>query len=302
MHYTLLEYRNILEKQKLTAALEVTKLTVFQENYQNRLQEYLRNAKKLFDSPIGMIERREDIENNFDFHRYPKYDLRAKRIVGYLTKEEALKAYDYQKEKQERLFAQRGEFDEKKAEDRFRMSFEEKKKQALSMPLFLIEKCGVNLLALDYVTEEAYMELELERKGWTEIIQAKEKEIEKSNQLLLSLPKRIQYVLTKRNLALVSYTLKENDLLLTFKKTSILEKGSSDYCQFLFHGFSVLNKEALPNEGTFSSDENVHLIDAILEPNSGPYKAEFLISDRNRNLKEIEFCFQDVELKLNLIR
>lgn len=268
----------------------------FESLYSIRQEEYIKKAKKLFDTPVQMLETREEIKANYDPMKYPKYDFQAKRIVGYMEKEEVLKAYDYQAEKQKRLFKNRGEFNYESAKKRFQTQYQEKL-NALNdtLPPFLLKDNDCRLLALDYASKDSFRFLEKQREKWKKIIDEREIEYKEYLNRFALLPKRFQYIFLDKKSTLLDVKSEKGDLILTLRKNGILKKGETNLKQYIFKSFTASSFETFQNRVLQSS---FHLMQSICEKTANGYSAEILFEDKEETF-EFSFCFLDVELKLN---
>lgn len=268
----------------------------FEKLYSVREEEYIKQAKKLFDTPVQMMETREEIEANYDPMKYPKYDFRAKRIVGYMEKEEVLKAYDYQAEKQKRLFENRGEFNYEDAKKRFHGQYQEKLSALKdTLPPYLLETNDCRMLALDYASKDSFRFLEEQREKWKKIIDDREIEYREYLSRFALLPKRIQYIFLDKKSTLLDAKKEKGDLILTLRKNGILKKGETNLKQYTFKSFTASSLENFQNRVLQS---NFHLKQSICEKTENRYHAEILLEDKEETF-EFSFCFLDVELKLN---
>lgn len=268
----------------------------FERLYSIREEEYIKKAKKLFDTPVQMIQTREEIEANYDPMKYPKYDFRAKRIVGYMEKEEVLKAYDYQAEKQKRLFENRGEFNYENAKKRFRSRYEEKLSSLKdTLPPFLLETNDCRMLALDYAKKDSFRVLEEQREKWKKITDDREIEYREYLNGFALLPKKIQYIFLDKKSTLLDAKSEKGDLILTLRKNGILKKGETNLKQYIFKSFTASSFENFQNRVLQS---NFHPKQSICEKTENGYHAEMLLEDKEESF-EFSFFFLDVELKLN---
>ncbi len=313
MYYFTKEYEN---KKKYLGCLEdYTPIEdkdydeeMIQNLYQKKLQERIEKAKKDFNTPIQMMKTREEVIKTYNEKDYPKYDLASKRAVGYQTLEEVLKAYDYQKQKQELLFASRGEFDSKKIEKIFLEQYEERKRENLfSLPYQYRKKVNPSLLALYLIPKSVYDEMKEYLKECEGFIQKTNSEYEKDYDNIKDKFSFEELDLMKKNFTpLIGLISREDELTLLFHFEGLRSPSSTGYSSYVFSNYMIRDKDEdvslvssfvrqrnypdyfLVKEKELSIVENQKVISLLLERHS------------DRTLSEISFSFEKATINKNV--
>ncbi len=248
--------------------------------YQEKLQERLKKAEKDFNTPIQMMKTREDVIRTYKEKDYPKYDLSSKRIVGYQTLDEVLKGYDYQKQKQDLLFASRGEFDPKKIEKIFSEQYEERKKENFfSLPFQYRKKVNPSLLALNLIPESVYIEIKGYLEECDKIIQKAEDEYHKDFEIIKDKFSLEEIDLMKKNFTpLVGFISKEDELTLLFHFEGLRSPFSTGYSSYVFSDCLIREK-----------DDDVSVVSSFERQRN--YPDYFLIKEKELTIVENQKVF-----------
>lgn len=285
MYYFTKEYEN--RKRYLGCLEDYTPIEdafydeeMIQNLYQEKLSERLKKAEKDFNTPIGMMKTREEVIQTYKEKDYPKYDLASKRAVGYQTLDEVLKAYDYQKQKQELLFASRGTFDPKKVEKIFSEQYEERKEENLfSLPFQYRKKVNPSLLALYLIPKSVYHEIEDYLKECEKYIHEKEEAYQKTFEEIKEQFSSEELDLMKKNFTpLVGFISKEEKLTLLFHFEGLRSPYSTGYSSYTFQGCKIKEK-----------DEDVSLVSSFERQRN--YPDYFLIKEKELSIVEGQKVF-----------
>ncbi len=276
--------------------------------YREKLQERIEKAKKDFNTPIQMMKTREEVIKTYNEKDYPKYDLASKRAVGYQTLDEVLKAYDYQKQKQELLFASRGEFDPKKIEKIFLEQYEDRKRENFfSLPFQFRKKVNPSLLALYLIPKSVYDEIKEYRNQCEDFIQKTKSEYEKDFDKIKEKFSFEELDLMKKNFTpIVGLISREDELTLLFHFEGLRSPSSTGYSSYVFSNYIIRNK-----------DKDVSLVSSFVRQRN--YPDYFLIKEKelsivenqkvfslllekhsDRTLSEISFSFEKATISKNV--
>ena len=261
--------------------------------YQEKLNEKIKKAEELFNTPIKMIQSRDDIENNFNPLEHPKYDFSTMRIIGYQSKEEALKAYDYQVEKQNRMFENRGEFNPKKTIDIFENDYKYNlEHQKDNLPEFLLQNVDEHLLALRLIPKTFYLELLNKRKEWLELLDIVDKYKTDLNSIE---DENIKFISNRLLGNLIKIDQTDSSLKLIFKSTGLINKNQSGLKCLEFKDVSNPNSQIEINTDFKSVYKHLY---TEIEIDSNSKKVSFLF-EKEMDLYEISFNFKELNLDLN---
>ncbi len=217
----------------------------FEFLYEEKLNERIKKAKISFDTPQKMMKTREETIDSYTPKAYPKYDLVSRRIVGYLTLEEVLKSYDYQKTKLDLMFENRGSFDEKKVRDLFKKEYEERLENGfIEIPYKFRMKADPRLLAIYLIPKDVYEEI----RKYTLECQAYCNEAKKMEEEYFQTVKDkfsdMETDLRKKNFTpLVDIINKEDDLQFLFHFDGLRSQFSTGFSEYLFSHVTNMEKE-----------------------------------------------------------
>lgn len=295
MKYLTKEY--ILKKKQLDCLQDyesVSDSLPFEEIYQEKLTQRLTQAEKLFNTPVQMKEKREDIISHFDEHRYPKYDLVARRCVGYQSLDEVLRAYDYQVAKQKLLFEQRGPFDIQHVKDLFQSQYEENLADSGSdIPYLFRKKIDPRVLALHCIPESSYLKIQnylLEIKEETE---KREKDARESSREALNLLAKDFRKFMDEKLPLACVLQNDASLTFIFHFEGLRKKDSTG-----FEAFRFLSAEHISTDGVriCSSFDRSHMERRYLkalEIEREENRFHLSMISEAETLDELSFYFKD---------
>lgn len=288
-----------IEEEKVDSKEKIASLLLLEK--EKRIQK----ARLAFDTPISMMQTREEVISSFSKTKYPKYDLYSKRIVGYQTLEEVLKAYDYQKEKLDRQFAQRGEFHPERIEKIFLDEIDEKISEGFPLlPFNIKKKVDPLLLALGYLPFSIYDELKNTLKKEKEETLSLEKE-EEEEFLRSKIPEEYSILRKENKLPLIAIIKKENSLSLLFHFPGLRRQNSTGYSAFVFHQVHDIQKEEeIPISDSFSRERNYSFFFKILYSELRKEKEgcslSLLLEDSNHRISDLSFSFSSFEKKENI--
>lgn len=296
MKYLTKEY--LMKKKQLTCLdsyKPVDDDLSFEELYQKKLQERLLQAEKLFNTPIQMKETREEVIQNFDEKKYPKYDLVARRIVGYQSLEEVLKAYDYQVAKQKLLFENRGPFDSTHATKIFEGQYEEELTNSKTdIPFLFRKEIDPRFLALGCIPNHIYKKIQDYLDKTKKEVTQLEKEAETSSEsVVLDLPYCFMDFKNEK-LPIVCLYMDEDDLVFVFHFEGLRKKNATGFSAFTFHNVSVFSHDGITIHDSFDrSHMDRYTLQAVeLRENKDPFWISMLLEDDTVN--ELSFLFEDI--------
>lgn len=278
----------------------------FEDVYQEKLEERLKKAEKDFNTPLKMMKSREETINTYEEKAYPKYDLVSKRVMGYLTLDEVLKSYDYQAEKLQRMFDNRGEFDKKHVIDLFENNFKESLDNNQDIPFQYREKIDPKFLALHVIPKKEYEEISLYQERCKAFVLKQERLEEENFQLIKNHFSNMELDLKKKNFTpLVQFISKEDTLTFLFHFEGLKSHLSSGFSSYVFKKISHVDKE---DDISFSIDEdrqvhyqNYWLIKEVELSFQEKKNIAFLLKKKNdETLSSISFDFEEGEIFKNI--
>lgn len=272
----------------------------FEGLYQKKLHERLLQAEKLFNTPIQMKETREEVIRNFDEKKYPKYDLVARRIVGYQSLDEALKAYDHQVAKQKLLFENRGPFDSQHATKIFESQYEEELTKSRSdIPFLFRKEIDPRFLALGCIPNHIFGKIQDYLDKTKEEVSQLEKEAEASSKpIVLSLPDCFMDFRNEK-LPIVCLYMDEDDLVFVFHFEGLRKKNATGFSSFTFHDVSAVCHDDIPIHDSFDRNhmERYTLQAVEMRMSDDSYWLSMLLD--NDTIEEVSFLFKDISCNTN---
>lgn len=273
--------------------------------YETLLNEKIEKAKKAYDTPIEMMEKREDIIKEYKPNKYPKYDLVAKRIVGYLTVDEVLKSYDYQKEKQRLLFENRAPYDKEKTIKLFKEDYEERlNKNDYNIPYVFLSKIDKRLLAMYLIPSSIYNQI---KERITQYKREIEETIEKEEKEYQNLNIQSFDILRKKIFSpIVCFLQEENSLSLIFHFEGLRKINNTGYSSYKFNDIESIECDNDIVISDFFERKNIYetsflLLKSEIENKENKYHISFLLKKRKENTYSIlEFDFKSFEINENL--
>lgn len=288
-----------IEEEKVDSKEKIASLLLLEK--EKRIQK----AKVSFDTPITMMQTREEVISSFSKTKYPKYDLYSKRAVGYQTLEEVLKAYDYQKEKLDRQFAQRGKFHPERIEKIFLDEIDEKISEGFPLlPFEIKKKVDPLLLALGYLPSSIYDELKTRLKKEKEETLSLEKE-EEEEFLQSGISEDFSILRKKNNLPLIAFLKRDDSLTLLFHFPGLRRQNSTGYSAFVFYQVHDIQKEEeIPLCDSFNRERNYsyyfHILYSELRKEKEDYSLSLLLEDTDQCLFTLSFSFSSFDQKENI--
>jgi hypothetical protein len=280
----------------------------FEEVYSNYRKEKILQSKKAFDTPQQMMKTREEIIQTYRKENYPKYDLVARRVVGYQSLEEVLQAYDHQKEKLDLQFLNRGEFDQAQVEKRIENQYEESLKEVHNLPYILRKNVDPRFLALRLLPKSDYEKMKNFIKSCQEFCELKEEAYQKEfNSMKENFSNEELSLQSLANLPLVRIVKMEDGYRLLFHFEGLRSRYSTGYDAFDLYKGEVNSKETdillYDKEDRKTNYPNPFLI----------METEYSIQEDKKNLSlllrrrqdtnlysEISFSFEEGILKKNI--
>lgn len=226
--------RDYLSKKKFVHSLsdyKSTDVTDFKTLYKSELERYLNQAEISFNTPIKMIETRDEIIKTYQENKYPIYDFSTKRIIGYSTLEDILKKYDAKKEKLEQDFINRGEFDREKSKKAFfkiyQMNFDTLDTSLMKKYLSDVD---IRILALGYIPSMIYLKTQTQIESYKTEINEIENEYNDIHSSILD-------DVIKLNQRVIAIE-KDKDINIFFKLDGLLKSGNTGLTKLSFKNIS----------------------------------------------------------------
>lgn len=297
MKYLTKEY--LLRKKELNCLQDYESVPnglSFEELYQEKLTQRLAQAEKLFNTPVEMKEKREDIISNFDEHRYPKFDLVARRCVGYQSLDEVLRAYDYQVAKQKLLFEQRGAFNGGHVKDLFQSQYEENLAKAESdIPYLFRKEIDPRFLALHCIPESSYQRIQKYLFQVKEETEKREKDAKESSLNAISLlPKDFRKFMEEK-LPLACILQESADLTFIFHFEGLRKKDSTGLEAFRFLSVDDISTDGVRILSSFDRNhmERRFLKAAEIEKEGDRFHISMILE--RETMDELSFCFKGLK-------
>lgn len=271
--------------------------------YQRKLKEEMEKSRIDYDSEPQFLYPSSQVDAFYTPHKFPKYDLQSKRIIGYMSKEEAYQFLKANEQNKNNAFQNRPPFDEEKFRKNFLHQYQNRMRHAdLYIPKKYLPSLNLRLYGLGYLPSSLYERIS------SDIVSAQKRLTEMRSKVADyqatcdSFASDIQTIFFHQsNYQLTSLEKKEGMLKMILRYNGIRSPQSTGEEEIIFRDVRILEKdEDIPLPLTDSEHSFLIKAKEIYKIQDG-YEAHFLL-ERTHRLLSFLFTYQAMALEENFIR
>lgn len=274
------------------------------ELYKKTLEEKMKQSEDLYNKTPEFLYPSEKIDEFYEEHKFPKYDLSAKRAIGYMTKEEANQFLKQNEETKMAEFESRPAFDETKFKKDFLHQYQSKLLHMdLWMPKRYLDKTNPRLVGLGYLPASLYQEIK------KDILAAKERladlestEEEYQNTKSSFSPELQKIFFEQKNYHLFALIKEEKNLNMYLRFSGLVSRVKTGEEELIFSDVSYISQDdGLPFVSSLDDVEDTMLLKASeLYQHGDTYEGHFLL-EKEHKLYSFIISFKSMKLDDNFI-